>query len=388
MIGIPPVYSPRNLAAPIATSIMASLTSISSPHTGPRYRYSSGGGPNGSSRAAGGSGSWRLRRIFPPFNGLELIVDDPIFGVPYLPDLHLRMAVRTAQRVAPRALLIPLTVGQGGDNPDRPFDKALHFRQGGLNHALQLGKRLGRLHAVIADPLEAFRKDMLHHAPNKRVDCYRFPLHPLTFMRTIVIRDPLAIIAVDPPERDRRTHHIFGQIPRQTLIPCRDIPFLYVGDKPLAIACVTRIDQPPALRRLDRLAQHSQQMPLPLLPQQGIRHIVKVDPLLRLWIPAATRGNDMQMRIVVPIPSVGLDHDDIAALQGPATDPAKDIIQASHPTTHERTQHHFGLPIKRLSEHLRHRQDKMAVDDAFMEHLAHLTDPVVHIDFRAAQAQR
>src|SRR5215831_18689804 len=161
-VGMPPVYSPRNLAAPIATSMMASLTSISSRHTRQRYRYSSGGGPNGSSRAAGGSGSWRLRRLLPPFNGLELIVDDPIFGVPYLPDPHLRVAVRTTQRVAPRALLIPLTVGQGDDNLNRPFDKALHFRQGGLHHALQLGKRLGRLHAVIANPLEALRKDMLH----------------------------------------------------------------------------------------------------------------------------------------------------------------------------------------------------------------------------------
>src|SRR5262249_4910781 len=55
-VGMPPVYSPRNLAAPIATSIMASLTSISSPHAGQRYRYSSGGGPNGSSRASCGSG--------------------------------------------------------------------------------------------------------------------------------------------------------------------------------------------------------------------------------------------------------------------------------------------------------------------------------------------
>ena len=30
----------------------------------------------------------------------------------------------------------------------------------------------------------------------------------------------------------------------------------------------------------------------------------------------------------------------------------------------------------------------MAIDDAFMEHLADLTDPGIHIDFGAAQAQR
>src|SRR5262249_6557060 len=213
-VGMPPVYSPRNLAAPIATSMMASLTSISSRHTGQRYRYSSGGGPNGSSRASSGSGSWRWRRIFPPFNGLELIVYDPICGVPYLPDPHRRLAVRTAQRVAPRALLISLAVGHRGDNLDGLLNEALDFRQGGLNHALQLGKRLGRLHAVIANPLEAFGKDMLYHTPDKRVDCHCFPLHSLTFVGTIVIRDPLAIIAVDPSERDRRTDDIFGEIPR------------------------------------------------------------------------------------------------------------------------------------------------------------------------------
>src|SRR5213594_356356 len=168
-VGMPPVYSPRNVAAPIATSMMASLTSISSRHTGQRYRYSSGGGPNGSSRASGGSGAWRLRRIFPPFNGLELIVDDPIFGVPYLPDPHLRLAVRTAQRVAPRALLIPLAVGQRGDNLDGLLNEALDFRQGGLNHALQLGKRLGRLHAIIANPLEAFGKDSTTYYPCRQL---------------------------------------------------------------------------------------------------------------------------------------------------------------------------------------------------------------------------
>src|SRR5438552_2783594 len=158
-VGRPPVYSPRNVAGLIATRMWASLTSICSRHAGQRYRYASGGGPNGSSRASGGSGAWRLRRIFPPFHGLELIVDDPIFGVPYLPDPHRRLAVRTAQRVAPRALLIPLAGGQRGDNLDGRLHEALDFRQGGLHHALQLGKRLGRLHAIIANPLEAFGKD-------------------------------------------------------------------------------------------------------------------------------------------------------------------------------------------------------------------------------------
>src|SRR5262250_474346 len=80
-----------------------------------------------------------------------------------------------------------------------------------------------------------------------------------------------------------------------------------------------------------------------------------MDPLLCLWMPAATRRNDMQMRIGASIPAVGLDHDDIAAFEGSATDPAEDIIQASHPTTHERTQYRLGLLIKRFPEHLGHQ---------------------------------
>src|SRR4029434_1074002 len=49
IVGIPLVYSPRNVAAPIATSMIASLTSSSSPQTVQRYKYSSGGGPKGMS---------------------------------------------------------------------------------------------------------------------------------------------------------------------------------------------------------------------------------------------------------------------------------------------------------------------------------------------------
>ena len=90
------------------------------------------------------------------------------------------------------------------------------------------------------------------------------------------------------------------------------------------------------------------------------------------------------MSMLVSIPAVGLDHDDIAALQGTATDPAEDIIQAPHPTTHERTQHRVGLLIKCFPEDLRHSQDDMAVDDTFMEHLPNLSHPIIHIDLGAS----
>src|SRR5262249_4891510 len=87
-------------------------------------------------------------------------------------------------------------------------------------------------------------------------------------------------------------------------------------------------------------------MPLPLLPQHGIRHIIQMDPLPGLGIPAATRGNDVQMRMVLPVAAMRLDDHDIAPLEGAATGPAEDIIQASHPTAQAWTQHHLGLLIK------------------------------------------
>ncbi len=42
----------------------------------------------------------------------------------------------------------------------------------------------------------------------------RFGLDPLIPMRAVMIRDPLAIVAIDAPERDRWAHHIAGHIAR------------------------------------------------------------------------------------------------------------------------------------------------------------------------------
>src|SRR5215471_13965483 len=135
-VGMPPVDSPRNLAAPIATSMMASLTSIASPHTGQRYRYSSGGGPKGSSSPSCGSGSWGLRRILPSPYCFQLIMDDTRARMPEPPHAHLTLTVRTAQGVAPGAWLIALAVGHRGDDCDRPLDETSDLGQGLVHHVL------------------------------------------------------------------------------------------------------------------------------------------------------------------------------------------------------------------------------------------------------------
>src|SRR2546425_6462856 len=89
-------------------------------------------------------------------------IDYPIGRVPDAPHPHLSLTMRTAQGVPPRALLIPLPVGQPGDDLHCTPDHALDLRQGRLNHCLHFGKRLGGLHPIIPDALKPFGHHMLH----------------------------------------------------------------------------------------------------------------------------------------------------------------------------------------------------------------------------------
>src|SRR5688500_17681716 len=109
-LGMPPWYSPRNLAAPTATSMIASLTRSSAPQTGQRYKYSSGGGPKGMSMPSLGIGSFPGRSISSLLDCFQFVIDYPIFRMPHLPDAHLVLTVPTDQRIATQALLITLAV--------------------------------------------------------------------------------------------------------------------------------------------------------------------------------------------------------------------------------------------------------------------------------------
>ena len=72
-------------------------------------------------------------------------------------------------------------------------------------------------------------------------------------------------------------------------------------------------------------------------------------PLLGLLIPSPARRNDMQMRVVLAIAPMRLDHDDVTAFEGLATDRAKEIISALDATLHEGTEQRLGVLIKRRS---------------------------------------
>ena len=108
------------------------------------------------------------------------------------------LTVRTDERVSPDALPVALAVGHRSDDLDGSLDDPLDLGQGLLNQALDLGKRLRGLHAIIPDTLKAFGKYMLYHASDEGIHVDRFPFHPLALMRAIMIGHPMPIIAIDP----------------------------------------------------------------------------------------------------------------------------------------------------------------------------------------------
>src|SRR2546422_5560922 len=89
-------------------------------------------------------------------------IDHPIGRVPDAPHPHLPSTMRTDQWISTGALLIPLPVSQPSDALHGALDDAFHLGQGGLHHALHLGKRLRGLHPGIPDALEPFGHRVLH----------------------------------------------------------------------------------------------------------------------------------------------------------------------------------------------------------------------------------
>src|SRR5437867_8864199 len=96
-------------------------------------------------------------------------MDHPIGWVPDAPYPHLMPTVWTDAWIPPRTLGIPLPVRQSRDDLDCALDHPLDLRQGRSNHHLHLGKRLGRLHTIIAYMLEVFVFSMLHHMFDKHL---------------------------------------------------------------------------------------------------------------------------------------------------------------------------------------------------------------------------
>src|SRR5712692_10943565 len=117
----------------------------------------------------------------------------------------------------------------------------------------------------------------------------------------VMVRDPVAIRAIDAPDGDRGASHIFGHVACHTLMLSRELALVHVGHQPVGILRKTRLHQPVDRVGLERLAQHRQQVPLPLAPQQRIGQILEMLPARSLRIIAPTGGDQMEMGVVLPI---------------------------------------------------------------------------------------
>ena len=62
-------------------------------------------------------------------------------------------------------------------------------------------------------------------------------------------------------------------------------------------------------------------------------------------------------------------------------DVAIEVVQTLGATPHQRAQQERRVVVEGHAEHRRDRQDDVARDHPLMEGLAHLTDPVVDVDF-------
>ena len=162
---------------------------------------------------------------------------------------------------------------------------------------------------------------------------------------------------------------------------------MHVGHQPVGVLPEAGIHQLVHGLRLQRLAEHGQQMPLPCATQQVVGQILEMLPALSLRIIAATGGQHMQMGMIVPIAPMGVEHRDVPPAQRLAPDGAIEIIQAVRPTAHERAQHVSRMLVEGRAEHGRHCQDDMPIDHPLVEDPAHLADPGVDGDFSTPQAQ-
>jgi hypothetical protein len=138
---------------------------------------------------------------------------------------------------------------------------------------------------------------------------------------------------------------------------------------------------------LQRLASHAQHMPWPCATQESVGQVLEMLPALSLALRPPTGGEQMQRGMVLAMAAMRVEHRDGALSERLALDGAREIIQALRPAAHERAQYDRRVLGAGRAEHRRDRQDDGARDHPRVEDLAHLADPVIHLDLRAAQAQ-
>src|SRR5881398_3530930 len=103
------------------------------------------------------------------------------------------------------------------------------------------------------------------------------------------------------------------------------------------------------------LAKRVHQVPLPLVTQELVRQKTPMLPALRRRIIATTGGDQVQVRVVLTVTPVCMDHGDVAPPERLAPDLAIKSVQALHPASHQRAHQHRGVLVKDRAKHRRDR---------------------------------
>jgi hypothetical protein len=95
---------------------------------------------------------------------------------------------------------------------------------------------------VITNSLKALWQDVLYHSPDELENGKVFMLDLSGFVITIPVVDGLAVIAFDPPYRDRRRDNILCQVLCQPLSTRWYLSILEKSDKALGIFSPSLVD--------------------------------------------------------------------------------------------------------------------------------------------------
>src|SRR4029453_2735506 len=101
-----------------------------------------------------------------------------------------------------------------------------------------------------------------------------------------------------------------------------DLPLLYIGHQAIGILLETRIHQPVDRVSLQRLAPHAQQVPLPCATQEIVGQVLQMFPALSRRLISPAGGEQMEMRMVLPIAPMRMEYHNIAPSKRLAPDGA------------------------------------------------------------------
>ena len=147
-----------------------------------------------------------------------------------------------------------------------------------------------RMQTVIANPVKPLGQNVLHHTANKS---QHWQFRDLT-LAALVVAVPIphvpAIITQQAPKRDRRAHHILGQVLSEPLSACGDLPLLQIRHQAMGILLPQGINLLLHFGCGDTRFQHRHQMILPPLVQLVVRKITDLSPAILKGHASRSRG--------------------------------------------------------------------------------------------------